>query len=564
MAAVDTVTSSEPYLLRGTIQHPPIKKKPLTYEVLLENPLQGPFNSFQLKVSCYLDKFSKKGLFSKTEDLSRVPITFLDTKSNKEKTAYLQKKETEFNPPLLAELKLSNPDPNKELTLPPTEHYFNRKVKNSKTVGGIPSEEIDRLLPILNTLRTALPSSNRVHIYDLTFKYRKMQLCIDSRPDGLDPFIILKTIGDGTSKVVYEGIDLRSKKIVAYSFTDLRDEYSEEGVLVHDRYVPAVLEQDVIRKISQVGRHPNFIRYYQIGSLYVRSPNSKIDVPTMIAMMNIQDQGDLFNNLMNKKVVFTPKEFVKILIDAFKGIAFLHAQGLVHKDIKLENLFLHRSKKGVLKLKIGDFGFTGLEGKICGSASYIGPEIVYEISGFREIANAKKERPLISYDPQKLYTPASDVYALSVVLYGLSTRMFPLLSQSMNWMTKSNLKTDKYLDTLQYIVNYTKNNPQQLSVEIPDPYACTISQELKLMPTPVRLKFSAMKIAPPLQLSLKAPKLNDIYISASKAEPAERMSAIEIAKCLHDYRKNIYSEITTLRAQIVEIKNTYFKSMHLY
>ena len=68
-----------------------------------------------------------------------------------------------------------------------------------------------------------------------------------------------------------------------------------------------------------------------------------------------------------------------LMKDLLSGLAFLHSQGIMHRDLKLANLLLTKNQKSI---KIADFGFSvrlsdnDEERKtVCGTPNYISPEI---------------------------------------------------------------------------------------------------------------------------------------------------------------------------------------------
>src|SRR5262249_56405157 len=94
-------------------------------------------------------------------------------------------------------------------------------------------------------------------------------------------------------------------------------------------------------------------------------------------------------------------ETAKLGVQMCAGLAAAHAAGLVHRDVKPQNLLL--GTDGVLKL--GDFGIAvghegtrlTLAGTVLGTAGYLAPE------------QARGEQ----------VTAAADIYAIGAVLYEL-------------------------------------------------------------------------------------------------------------------------------------------------
>ncbi len=113
---------------------------------------------------------------------------------------------------------------------------------------------------------------------------------------------------------------------------------------------------------------------------------------------------------------FTPKRCAEILIPVCEVLAAAHGSGVIHRDIKPDNIFLHQTTGGET-VKVVDFGvakmmedndsesgapLTGFGG-IVGTAHYIAPERVNSLP----------------------YDGRSDVYSVGVMLYQLLTGEMP-------------------------------------------------------------------------------------------------------------------------------------------
>jgi serine/threonine protein kinase len=86
-----------------------------------------------------------------------------------------------------------------------------------------------------------------------------------------------------------------------------------------------------------------------------------------------------------------------------EGVAYLHSKGIVHRDLKLENILLaDDTSKPVIK--IADFGLSKIFSPqttlttLCGSPLYMAPE-------------------LLTVDQKGDYSPAVDVWSVGVVLF---------------------------------------------------------------------------------------------------------------------------------------------------
>jgi serine/threonine-protein kinase len=138
--------------------------------------------------------------------------------------------------------------------------------------------------------------------------------------------------------------------------------------------------------------HPNVVRVFDVGEDEGRP---------FIAMEYVE--GETLAELVARRGPLPAAEAATLGVQMCAGLAAAHAAGLVHRDVKPQNLLL--GSDGVLKL--GDFGIAvghegtrlTLEGTVLGTAGYLAPE------------QARGEQ----------VTAAADIYAVGAVLYELLT-----------------------------------------------------------------------------------------------------------------------------------------------
>lgn len=136
-------------------------------------------------------------------------------------------------------------------------------------------------------------------------------------------------------------------------------------------------------------------------------------------------QNQTLNELLKRRKRLTEIEVQCYVVQLIKALKYLHSHRVIHRDLKLGNLFLTDK----LEIKVGDFGLaTKLEfdgerkRTVCGTPNYIAPEILTGTTGH-------------SYEV--------DVWSLGVIIYTLIIGKPPFETQDVK-TTYSYIKQNKY------------------------------------------------------------------------------------------------------------------------
>lgn len=200
-------------------------------------------------------------------------------------------------------------------------------------------------------------------------------------------YLILEQLGKGGMAIVYRARDTMLERSVAVKV--LRESYSRD---------PAFLER--FRQEAKAAAnlsHPNIVTVHDFG----------LDNEQLFIVMEYVPGTDL-KTLIKQRGRFTPEEAVPLLIQACAGIGYAHRAGLVHCDVKPQNMLVTPD----MRLKVTDFGIARAlstihpqeqSDVIWGSPQYFSPE------------QASGAAP----------SPASDVYSLGVIMYEMLTGSLP-------------------------------------------------------------------------------------------------------------------------------------------
>jgi calcium-dependent protein kinase len=203
------------------------------------------------------------------------------------------------------------------------------------------------------------------------------RLIHETHEDPLSLFDTVRQLGSGVSGSVHLVRSKRSK--VEYALKLLaKDMFSS------DTFDQLMQEVQLLRELD----HPHIVRLVEVFNLQ--------DGVNLALLMEHLSGGELYNALQEQQDQRFSEESAKdIMRQLVSAVAFLHSQGIVHRDLKLENfLFTKRPSDGGTVVKLIDLGLSRRYGtgertltgalvirrmhSVVGTPYYIAPEILAE------------------------------------------------------------------------------------------------------------------------------------------------------------------------------------------
>lgn len=99
-------------------------------------------------------------------------------------------------------------------------------------------------------------------------------------------------------------------------------------------------------------------------------------------VMELMGGGDLYDSLEVKQTCCSEKETRDVMVPIFDAVFYCHEFGLLHRDLKLENLLCSSKNFTKATVKIADFGLSEFIEKdscvktMAGSPIYVAPEVL--------------------------------------------------------------------------------------------------------------------------------------------------------------------------------------------
>jgi serine/threonine protein kinase len=210
----------------------------------------------------------------------------------------------------------------------------------------------------------------------------------DPRPQSIGDYELLAVIGEGGSGTVYKGRHRKTGAIVAVKVMD--PELAENPVLLKR------FEQEF--HTARTLNHPHLVRAFEYGT--------EAGMPFLVMEFV---EGESLGDRLEQGGRLAEAEAVRLIVQVAQGLAQAHKRGLIHRDIKPDNILVTpdgRAKLtdlGLVKDLTGSLQLTRT-GLGLGTPHYTAPEQI------RDAKNADVP---------------SDIYSLAATLYHMVTGDIP-------------------------------------------------------------------------------------------------------------------------------------------
>ena len=200
---------------------------------------------------------------------------------------------------------------------------------------------------------------------------------------------ILSTVGTGGMADVYRARDTVLKRLVAVKV--LKEEFSSDAGFV----------AKFRREAQAVGalNHPNIVGVFDVG-----------EQNGMYYIVMELVEGINLKKYIEKAGAMGEREAVEVAMQVAKGLEAAHEQGIIHRDIKPQNIIISREGK----IKVADFGIARMVSTETSTTSSMGS--VHYISPEQARGSACDAR--------------SDIYSLGITLYEMVTGQVPFDGES--------------------------------------------------------------------------------------------------------------------------------------
>lgn len=204
-------------------------------------------------------------------------------------------------------------------------------------------------------------------------------------------FQVKSKLGEGGFAVVFEGTDINLERRVAIKI--LHGALTDAAHTARSQRILERFEREA--KLAASVDHPCLVKIYDAGEV------EGVGVPFMVMEFL---EGSSLEEHIQEHGAMPAQELIPFYVSMLTGLGLAHKKGIVHKDLKPDNIFYRHPGSLHASLCIVDFGIAHIDrsggkrvtqdGEFFGTPSYMAPEYITD---------------------QKV-SPALDVYQMGLIL----------------------------------------------------------------------------------------------------------------------------------------------------
>lgn len=303
----------------------------------------------------------------------------------------------------------------------------------------------------------------------------------------LGPFTLQQRLQSGGMGEVWRAVHREQNVPVAIKF--LAQENSVENT---------ALEMRLLEEIQTIARfnHPHIVMVLDYGLVPTQVPHSPLPAHTPWLAMELCSGGNLLENPAKDW-----PEARRIFSEILRALAYIHARGILHRDLKPTNILMATKTDLRPGVKLADFGLAMdlknhfQEKQTFGTPHYMAPEQTYSNS--------------------RVFQPATDLYAFGCLAWVALTGKPPFAAFGS--------KAKDILNAQRHI------NPSQLMARFPVP-ASLEGWLLKLLRKEPQNRFQsaaeALRILPSEHEPLEVSDANDLVPQLQATTPGEETAQV--------------------------------------
>lgn len=281
-------------------------------------------------------------------------------------------------------------------------HEYQKRIDNDKEEEKEETKTVE--LPIVTELKKKIKEYESVFLID-SEQNKKNEINFFDESDE-ENFTNLGSIGEGGTAVTYKIIDNRNKNQICKKVI----KYKKGQSSIKDAQ-NVLKEFEVLNNLS----HPCICKVYGINTqekLEVFDKGKKKEMTTIALFLEYLEYN--LDEVLKMKINNTMK--TKIVVDIVHAMKYLHKNGIMHRDLKIENIMLN----SIFDTKLVDFGLAKITEYAIDGFSFVGDSLT---RGVGTLAYMSPE--MIN---EEEYDFKTDVYSFGVVLHYMFIGSLPNLS----------------------------------------------------------------------------------------------------------------------------------------